>query len=323
MATGGCAWKRCPTTPAYSRRRRRPAHPRPAGALSVRERLSRHDRHRCRQRARASMRGLAFDVVILDVMMPGESGLELARDLKAHLQHPDLHADRAGRARAAHRGARDRRRRLCRQAVRAARAAAAAAEHPQARPAARPGRATRSRMGDFTFHVGRGELKRKDETIKLTERERDLLRLFAPAPGNADRPPRAGRRRIRPAASAPSTCRSTGCAARSKPIRPIPSTCRPCAAKATYSTPTERAGRDGLAETTHARSQPTLARKLAPAPRRDELAADGAGRASPAHCSASWRRRGSTPARSSSSSRRSCCWKAWSPSPSWSATGTR
>src|ERR1700674_5817964 len=34
-------------------------------------------------RARASMRGLAFDVVILDVMMPGESGLELARDLKA------------------------------------------------------------------------------------------------------------------------------------------------------------------------------------------------------------------------------------------------
>ena len=33
--------------------------------------------------ARAAMRGLAFDVVILDVMMPGESGLELARDLKS------------------------------------------------------------------------------------------------------------------------------------------------------------------------------------------------------------------------------------------------
>ena len=33
--------------------------------------------------ARASMRGLAFNVVILDVMMPGENGLDLARDLKA------------------------------------------------------------------------------------------------------------------------------------------------------------------------------------------------------------------------------------------------
>jgi two-component system phosphate regulon response regulator OmpR len=38
-------------------------------------------------------------------------------------------------------------------------------------------------MGDFTFHVGRGELKRGEESIKLTERERDLLRQFAQRPG--------------------------------------------------------------------------------------------------------------------------------------------
>ena len=31
--------------------------------------------------ARAAMRGLSFDLIILDVMMPGESGLSLARDL--------------------------------------------------------------------------------------------------------------------------------------------------------------------------------------------------------------------------------------------------
>jgi two-component system phosphate regulon response regulator OmpR len=38
-------------------------------------------------------------------------------------------------------------------------------------------------MGDFVFHVGRGELKRGEESIKLTERERDLLRHFAQRPG--------------------------------------------------------------------------------------------------------------------------------------------
>ena len=32
--------------------------------------------------ARARLRGLAFDLLILDVMMPGESGLELAKDVR-------------------------------------------------------------------------------------------------------------------------------------------------------------------------------------------------------------------------------------------------
>ncbi len=72
-------------------------------------------------------------------------------------------------------------------------------------------------MGDFTFHVGRGELKLREETIRLTERERDLLRMFAQRPGlpiarhelaNDDSTGASGR----------STCRSIGCAARSRQI---------------------------------------------------------------------------------------------------------
>ena len=35
------------------------------------------------------------------------------------------------------------------------------------------------RMGEYVFHVTRGELKCDEDTIRLTERERDLLRLFA------------------------------------------------------------------------------------------------------------------------------------------------
>ncbi len=38
-------------------------------------------------------------------------------------------------------------------------------------------------MGDFIFHVNRGELQRGGETVRLTERERELLRYFAQRPG--------------------------------------------------------------------------------------------------------------------------------------------
>ncbi len=39
------------------------------------------------------------------------------------------------------------------------------------------------RFGDFTFHVERGELKRGSDTVRITDRERDLLRIFAARPG--------------------------------------------------------------------------------------------------------------------------------------------
>jgi two-component system phosphate regulon response regulator OmpR len=39
------------------------------------------------------------------------------------------------------------------------------------------------KFGDFVFHVARGELKRGEEVVHLTDRERDMLQLLAAAPG--------------------------------------------------------------------------------------------------------------------------------------------
>jgi two-component system, OmpR family, phosphate regulon response regulator OmpR len=128
--------------------------------------------------ARSFMRGLAFDLVLLDVMMPGESGLSLARDLKSTRPVPicmlTAMADAEDRISGLEAGVDDyvskpfeprelllRLRNILRRG--------------QAPTAARDD----IRMGGCVFNITRGELKRDEETIKLTERERDLLRLFA------------------------------------------------------------------------------------------------------------------------------------------------
>lgn len=132
--------------------------------------------------ARSAMRGLCFDLVILDVMMPGETGLDLARELKAVSPIPICMLTALSEAE--HRIA----------------GLEAGVDDYLAKPfeprelllrvrnilrRGAPGGASRDevRMGEFTFHVARGELKRLEEAIKLTERERDLLRLFASRPG--------------------------------------------------------------------------------------------------------------------------------------------
>lgn len=135
--------------------------------------------------ARAAMRGLTFDLVMLDVMMPGENGLDLARDLKSTLDVPILML--TARAEPEHRIA----------------GLEAGVDDYLPKPfeprelllrlqnILRRGRTVpveamageEVRMGPYVFHIGRGELKRDDETVKLSERERDLLRLFAQRPG--------------------------------------------------------------------------------------------------------------------------------------------
>jgi len=134
--------------------------------------------------ARAAMRGLTFDIILLDVMMPGENGLDLARDLKANLNVPILmltaRSDPEDRIAGLETGVDDYlqkpfepRELLLRLQIilRRGRGAASGATGDEVH------------MGSYVFYISRGELKRDEESIKLTERERDLLRQFAQRPG--------------------------------------------------------------------------------------------------------------------------------------------
>lgn len=136
--------------------------------------------------ARAAMRGLTFDLILLDVMMPGENGLDLARDLKASIDIPILmltaQSDAEHRIAGLEAGVDDylpkpfepRELLLRLQNI---------LRRGRAGPAGSAPAGDEVRMGVYVFHIGRGELKRDDETIKLTERERDMLRQFAQRPG--------------------------------------------------------------------------------------------------------------------------------------------
>jgi two-component system, OmpR family, phosphate regulon response regulator OmpR len=128
--------------------------------------------------ARAAMRGLTFDLVLLDVMMPGESGLSLAKGLKDTRPVPicmlTALAEANDRIAGLEAGVDDyiskpfeprelllRIRNILRRAN--------GTQTPR----------DDVRMGPSTFNIARGELRRDDEVVKLTERERDMMRLFA------------------------------------------------------------------------------------------------------------------------------------------------
>lgn len=133
--------------------------------------------------ARGFMRSIAFDLILLDHMMPGITGIEFARELRAANSPIPIcmltaRGETEDRIEGLEAGVEDyvtkpfEPRELIlriKNILRRGRQPAVPAEEV--------------RMGDLCFHVGRGELKRGEETIKLTERERDMLRQFASRPG--------------------------------------------------------------------------------------------------------------------------------------------
>ena len=133
--------------------------------------------------ARATMRGLTFDLIILDVMMPGETGLEFARSLRTTLRTPILmltaRADPEQRIEGLEAGVDD----YMPKPFEARELLLRLHNILRRRDAKPPSTRDEVKMGEFVFVISRGELKKGDETIKLTERERELMRLFAQRAG--------------------------------------------------------------------------------------------------------------------------------------------
>jgi two-component system phosphate regulon response regulator OmpR len=133
--------------------------------------------------ARGKLDGLAFDLLILDVMMPGETGFEFATALRRSSQVPILmltaRTETESRIAGLEIGADD----YVAKPFEARELSLRIANIlKRARPAA-PERAEKVRFGPFVFHLDHGELRRGEEAVHLTDREKDMLRLLATRPG--------------------------------------------------------------------------------------------------------------------------------------------
>ena len=132
--------------------------------------------------ARRLIDALAFDLLILDVMMPGETGFELTRSLRETSAVPIILLTARGqsddRIEGLERGADDYMAKPFepRELLLRIRNLLKRRTEDTARKA-------EYSFGACTFNPGKGELRRQGETIKLTSGELDLLRILVQKPG--------------------------------------------------------------------------------------------------------------------------------------------
>jgi len=134
--------------------------------------------------ARARLAGLDFDLLILDVMMPGESGFELVKAIRQSSTVPVLilTAREAAESRITglELGADD----YVTKPFEARELSLRIANIlKRSQPAAPPPPAETVRFGPFLYHIVRGELRRGEDVIHLTDREREMLGMLAACPG--------------------------------------------------------------------------------------------------------------------------------------------
>jgi two-component system phosphate regulon response regulator OmpR len=138
--------------------------------------------------ARAKAESFLFDALVLDVMMPGETGFDYARSLRQTSQVPILmltaRSDAADRVTGLEIGADDylskpfeprelllRLGNILKRTV----------------PAAGPANGDVPdviHFGPFSYRFDRGELRREDDIVRITEREREILTLLGSRAGD-------------------------------------------------------------------------------------------------------------------------------------------
>ena len=133
--------------------------------------------------ARRKLEGLDFDLIVLDVMMPGESGVELTRSLRAEKDVPILMltalSETDSRITGLEAGADDYLpkpfdpRELILRVNNILR---------RGGPSSTP-KLEQVVFGPYTFQIARRELKRGGELLKLTDREQEILAIFAERAG--------------------------------------------------------------------------------------------------------------------------------------------
>jgi two-component system, OmpR family, phosphate regulon response regulator OmpR len=134
--------------------------------------------------ARAKLAGLHFDLLILDVMMPGETGFDLARSIRTSSSVPIVmltaRSEPESRIEGLQIGADDyvakpfEPREL---ALRIGNILKRAAPPPAEEAV------EQVTFGPYVYHLIRGELRQGEETIHLTDREREMLKILATSRG--------------------------------------------------------------------------------------------------------------------------------------------
>ena len=134
--------------------------------------------------AHTHLRSFAFDLLVLDVMMPGETGIELAETVRKTSEVPILMltalADADDRVRGLEVGADDYLTKPYEPRELLLRIASILRRATPRQP--RPDAAT-VRFGPFVLAVERGELRQGEEIVRLTDREREMLQMLAATAG--------------------------------------------------------------------------------------------------------------------------------------------